>query len=78
MRRSLQSDQRMISLGLAAVTVFMSVGRLSGDWLVERLNPMRMLLLSGLLILLGMGYHRVGGRRTLRIGGLCHHRLGRV
>jgi len=76
MRRSLQSDQRMISLGLAAVTVFMSVGRLSGDWLVERLNPMRMLLLSGLLILLGMATTVWGGDERFALVGFAITGLG--
>ncbi|MFZ4828710.1 MAG: MFS transporter [Phototrophicaceae bacterium] len=76
MRRSLQSDQSMISLGLAAVTVFMSVGRLSGDWLVERLNPMRMLLMSGLLIMVGMAVTVWGGDERFALVGFAITGLG--
>ena len=76
MRRSLQSDQSMISLGLAAVTVFMSIGRMSGDWLVERFNPVRMSIFSGLLIMLGMGVTVWGGDERFALVGFAITGLG--
>ena len=51
----LKSDPATAALGFAACSMMMAVGRFSGDSLVTRLGPSRLLRLSSLLAAFGLG-----------------------
>lgn len=55
-------------LGYAAFALTMTVGRLTGDWIVRRLGPVRIVTLGGLFAALGVGATLLPSWQTALVG----------
>jgi MFS family permease len=76
LRDTLGATPALAALGFAAFSLAMGVGRLSGDALVERLGPRRVLRASSTLAALGLGGALVVGRPAAGLVGCALVGLG--
>lgn len=71
LERTLGATAGLAAGGFAAFSLMMAIGRLTGDWLIRRLGPVRVVRLGGLLSAGGMGLALVTNHPPLGIAGFA-------
>lgn len=56
LRDVVQTSESMAAFGFAAYSIMMTIGRLSGDWIVAHISPEKLVRGGGLLATIGVGF----------------------